>query len=101
MGPFTLPPKRRFKVAIDGNIWDVEERDAEEAARLVVKGFVWSGDPPGEGDVVTAHVIEVGAAVTARAVESFAFRAEWSLSAVSEDADDEPTAADLRALGVS
>lgn len=101
MFPFTLPPKRRFKVAVDGNLWEIEERDAEEAARLVVEGFVWAEEPPGEGDVVTAHVIEVGAAVTPRAVESFAFRAEYSLDAVSEDADDEPTADDLRALGLS
>jgi len=93
--------KRRFKVVVDGNVWDIEEVDAEEAARLVVEGFVWSGDPPGEDDVVTAHVVEVGAAVTPRAVESFAFRAEYSLSAISEDVDDDPTDADLAALGVT
>jgi len=101
MFPFTLPPKRRFKVAVDGCVWEIEERDAEEAARLVVEGFVWPGDPPGEDDVVTAHVVEIVGGAPVGSVESFAFRAEWSLDAVSEDADEEPTAADLRALGVS
>lgn len=87
----------RFRVVVDGRAWEVEERDAEEAARAVVEGFIWPDDPPGDGDVVTVHVVEVGGTE----VTSWDVRACYSLDGIADESDDEPTDDDLAALGVS
>lgn len=86
----------RFRVVVNGHVRDIEERDAEEAARAVVEGFIWPDDPPGEGDAVTAHVVEIGRTEVA----SWEVTACYSLDGITDEAEDEPTAADLRAPGV-
>lgn len=86
----------RFRVVVDGYVRDVEERDAEEAARAVVE-TLWSDDPPGDGDTVTAHVVEVGGTE----VTSWEVRACYSLDGMTDEADDGPTADDLVRLGVT
>lgn len=86
----------RYRVAVDGRVYEAEERDAEEAARAVVEGFVWADDPPGGGDTVTAHVVEVGGTE----VTSWEVTAAYSLDGLTDEAVDEPTAEDLALLGV-
>lgn len=86
-----------FRVVIDGCAREVEERDAEEAARTVVECFVWPDDRPDDGDSVTAHVVEVGGTE----VTSWEVTAWYSLDGLTDEAVDEPTDADLAALGVT
>lgn len=92
---------RRFRVVAGGNVYDIDSLDDEEAAREVMEDRVWPDDPPGDGDAVTAHVVELIDGVPVGEVTSWEVRASYSLSGHTLDADDEPTAADLRALGVS
>ncbi len=87
----------RFRVVVDGNAREVEAPDAEEAARTVVEGFVWVDDPPGDGDTVTAHVVEVGGTE----VTSWDVRAAYSLDCITDEADDDPTDDELALLGVN
>lgn len=50
----------KFRVVINGRVYERDTIDAEEAARETARRL-WRDDPPGEGDTVTAHVVEVRA----------------------------------------
>lgn len=85
----------KYRVAIDGSIYEREAACEEDAAVEAVEDR-WRDDPPGDEDAVTAHVVEEGG----REVASFAVVARYSLSGFALDADDDPTAEDLALLGV-
>lgn len=85
----------KFRVVIEGSVYERDAIDAEEAARETVE-MLWQDDPPGEDDEMTAHVAEVGGTE----VESWAVAAHYSLDGYTSEAEDEPTADDLAALGV-
>ena len=87
----------KYRVVVDGYAREVEAPDAEEAARTVVEGFVWPDDPPGQDDTVTAHVVEVGGTE----VTCWEVTAAYSLDGITDEADGDPTADDLAALGVT
>lgn len=84
----------KFRVVIEGSVYERDAVDAEEAARETVE-MLWQDDPPGEDDAMTAHVAEVGGTE----VESWTVAAHYSLDGYTSEAEDEPTADDLAALG--
>lgn len=91
---------RRFRVVVGGSVYDIDSIDDEEAARDVVEDRVWPDKPPGEGDVATAHVVELVDGAPVGEVTSWEVWASYSLSGHTICADDGPLPSDLAVLGV-